>query len=210
MATALADQRISRKKAGEDVKILANRIALLKAEEQKAWKKIEETKKKAQDILEVRHRNIQKTSNKSNFKNQQEYERQVQAENNRRIKEDREKNIMYNKMSVYDRAQQEAMRLKNERMHHEEMVNMQKHTEELKNKSMKQMIRSQKAEAVNMREQEKNDETSNAAGRFDQQDQRGKRPPKEDRAGSVQTGARRSRMDQETAAHQPTTISGVQ
>jgi len=36
------------------VKILANRIALLKAEEQKAWKKIEETKKKAQDILEVR------------------------------------------------------------------------------------------------------------------------------------------------------------
>jgi len=54
IATALADQRISRKKASEDVKILANRIALLKAEEQKAWKKIEETKKKAQDILEVR------------------------------------------------------------------------------------------------------------------------------------------------------------
>ena len=26
-----------------------------------AWKKIEETKKKAQDILEVRQRNIQKT-----------------------------------------------------------------------------------------------------------------------------------------------------
>lgn len=58
---------------------------------------------------------------------------------------------MYNKMSVYDRAQQEALRLKNERMQHEEMVNMQKHTEELKNKSMKQMIRSQKQEAVNMR-----------------------------------------------------------
>jgi hypothetical protein len=33
IATALADQRISRKKASEDVKILANRIALLKAEE---------------------------------------------------------------------------------------------------------------------------------------------------------------------------------
>lgn len=35
IATALADQRISRKKASEDVKILANRIALLKAEEEK-------------------------------------------------------------------------------------------------------------------------------------------------------------------------------
>jgi alkanesulfonate monooxygenase SsuD/methylene tetrahydromethanopterin reductase-like flavin-dependent oxidoreductase (luciferase family) len=104
MATALADQRISRKKAGEDVKILANRIALLKAEEQKAWKKIEETKKKAQDILEVRHRNITKNTSKNSFKNQQEYERQMQAENNRRIKDEREKNIMFNKMSVYDRA----------------------------------------------------------------------------------------------------------
>jgi len=36
------------------VKLLANRIALLKLEEQKAWKKIEETKKKAIDIMKVR------------------------------------------------------------------------------------------------------------------------------------------------------------
>jgi len=39
----------------------------------------------------------------------------MQSDNNRRAKDEREKNIMYNKMSVYDRAQQEAMRLKNER-----------------------------------------------------------------------------------------------
>lgn len=32
---ALADQRVSRKRAQEDVKLLANRIALLKQEEQK-------------------------------------------------------------------------------------------------------------------------------------------------------------------------------
>jgi hypothetical protein len=36
------------------VKLLANRIALLKMEEQKAWKKIEETKKKAKDIMSVK------------------------------------------------------------------------------------------------------------------------------------------------------------
>ena len=60
---------------------------------------------------------------------------------------------MFNKMSVCDRAQQEAIRLKNERMHHEEMGNMQRHTEELKNKSMKQMIRSQKPEGVKMTNQ---------------------------------------------------------
>jgi len=48
---------VSRKRAQEDVKLLANRIALLKQEEQKAWKKIEDTKKKANDIINVRQRN---------------------------------------------------------------------------------------------------------------------------------------------------------
>ena len=35
ITTALADQRVSRKQAQEDVKLLANRIALLKLEEKK-------------------------------------------------------------------------------------------------------------------------------------------------------------------------------
>lgn len=62
---ALADQRVSRKRAQEDVKLLANRIALLKQEEQKAWKKIEETKKKANDIINVRHRNADQANAKA-------------------------------------------------------------------------------------------------------------------------------------------------
>ena len=43
-----------RKRADEDAKILANRIALLKQEEQKAWKKIDETRKRARAIMETR------------------------------------------------------------------------------------------------------------------------------------------------------------
>jgi len=50
----LAGSRIARKQAEDDVKLLANRIALLKMEEQKAWKKIEETKKKAKDIMHTK------------------------------------------------------------------------------------------------------------------------------------------------------------
>merc|ERR1711981_87109 len=60
-----------------------------------------------------------------------------------------------NKAALYNRATQEAFRLKQEQRQHEEMVRMQKTTEELKNKSMKQMIRGQKMDSVNMREQEK-------------------------------------------------------
>lgn len=35
--------KIARKRAEEDYKLLSNRISLLKQEEQKAWKKIDET-----------------------------------------------------------------------------------------------------------------------------------------------------------------------
>lgn len=45
---SFAASKMARKKAEEDAKLLQTRIHLLKKEEQKAWKKIEETKKRAQ------------------------------------------------------------------------------------------------------------------------------------------------------------------
>lgn len=45
---ALVATRMNKKKAADDAKLLSNRIALLKLEEKKAWKKIEETKKRAE------------------------------------------------------------------------------------------------------------------------------------------------------------------
>ena len=49
---------------------------------------------------------------------------------------------------------QEADRLKQERMQHEEMIGMQKKADELKAQSMKQMIRSQKDEQKDLRAHE--------------------------------------------------------
>ena len=48
-----------------DAQLLANRIALLKQEEQKTWKKIDDTKKRTNEILTLKKRNedrIQKVS----------------------------------------------------------------------------------------------------------------------------------------------------
>ena len=48
-----------------DAQLLANRIALLKQEEMKTWKKIEETKKRTNDITGLKKRNeerVQKVS----------------------------------------------------------------------------------------------------------------------------------------------------
>ena len=49
--TKFTEAKSMRKRAEEDAKLLANRIALLKQEEAKALKKIEETRKKAQEIM---------------------------------------------------------------------------------------------------------------------------------------------------------------
>ncbi len=48
-----------------DAQLLANRIALLKQEEMKTWKKIDDTKKRTGEILQLKKRNedrIQKVS----------------------------------------------------------------------------------------------------------------------------------------------------
>ena len=60
------DTRQARKKVTEDVQLLENRIKLLKLEEKKvillinngfqAWKKIEDTKKKAREIAQNKQR----------------------------------------------------------------------------------------------------------------------------------------------------------
>ena len=46
--------------------MLANRIALLKQEEMKTWKKIEETKKRTNDISGLKKRNEEKVQKVSN------------------------------------------------------------------------------------------------------------------------------------------------
>ena len=40
-----------------DAQLLANRIALLKQEEMKTWKKIEETKRRAGDVVRLKVKN---------------------------------------------------------------------------------------------------------------------------------------------------------
>ena len=50
---------MNKKKAADDARLLANRIALLKMEEKKAWKKIQETKRKAEQVMVIRDRNYE-------------------------------------------------------------------------------------------------------------------------------------------------------
>ena len=53
-----------RKDIERDAQLLADRIALLKQEEMKTWKKIEETKKRATDVVKLKQKNNQKIQEK--------------------------------------------------------------------------------------------------------------------------------------------------
>lgn len=67
MQANLTSAKESRKRAELDAQLLANRIALLKQEEEKAWKKIEETRKRAGEIMDLRSANMQKFEAKEQF-----------------------------------------------------------------------------------------------------------------------------------------------
>eukprot|EP00408_Alexandrium_pacificum_P011419 CAMPEP_0171212676 /NCGR_PEP_ID=MMETSP0790-20130122/30254_1 /TAXON_ID=2925 /ORGANISM="Alexandrium catenella, Strain OF101" /LENGTH=270 /DNA_ID=CAMNT_0011678365 /DNA_START=117 /DNA_END=929 /DNA_ORIENTATION=+ len=82
MQANLSSAKDARKRAELDAQLLANRIALLKQEEEKAWKKIEETRKKAGEIMELRKQNEEKFAAKEDFyKNKWESIRAAQAQN---------------------------------------------------------------------------------------------------------------------------------
>jgi hypothetical protein len=82
MQSNLTGAKEARKRAELDAQLLANRIALLKQEEEKAWKKIEETRKRAGEIMELRSANEQKFAAKEQFyKAKWESIRAAQTEN---------------------------------------------------------------------------------------------------------------------------------
>ena len=57
----LLEAREARRRAEQDEQLLANRIALLRQEEAKAWKKIQQTKERAEKILAAREENQRET-----------------------------------------------------------------------------------------------------------------------------------------------------
>ena len=61
----LLKAKLARKQAEADAQLLANRIALLQQEEAKAWKKIQQTKIRATEIL-----SLHRIKHRINHKNQ--------------------------------------------------------------------------------------------------------------------------------------------
>lgn len=70
--SSLVQVKKARKQIEADAQLLANRIALLKQEELKSWKKIEETKKKAREVFVLKRKNEERQAQVSHRHNKSE------------------------------------------------------------------------------------------------------------------------------------------
>ena len=109
---ALVATRMNKKKAAEDAKLLANRIALLKLEEKKAWKKIEETKRKAEQVTKIRQRNEEDRMRKEALRMQREQEEEERLQLNTELRDQTRAAIAQQNQIKLEKQLREAENLK--------------------------------------------------------------------------------------------------
>lgn len=94
--------------------VLANRIALLKQEEMRTWKKIEETKKRAADVMRLKQRNNERVAQKIEYQQEKEFEKKMLVEQNMRMRlmnqQEKEKIMQAIKDSKAEEASQAKMK----------------------------------------------------------------------------------------------------
>ena len=92
----------------------------------KTWKKIEETKKKAKDIMSVKQRNQEQTRIKEQRRREKELEERMLLERNQNMKYNIKETIQMTKEQLLKKQFEEAERIKMEKREQAELVNMQK------------------------------------------------------------------------------------
>ena len=109
-----------------DAQLLANRIALLKQEEVKTWKKIEETKKRAAEVFKLKQRNNEKVQAKME---KMQYDTMVAQQNRQRIDQMRkERNLEKVKiqqsilMSKHEEARQARMKAEQDNLRKQQQL----------------------------------------------------------------------------------------
>lgn len=140
---SLIEAKKLRKQADEDARLLANRIALLKQEEMKAWKKIEDTRKRAKEIMDMRARNLELQRERDEARRLKEEEEQRRImETKARIEANRS-----SKQAVRDQVSQktfeEALSVRQQKDRNRDLISRQRNDHDEKNKEVSQTIREQ-------------------------------------------------------------------
>ena len=150
----LLEVKQQRKRAEEDSKLLANRIALLKQEEAKALKKIEEVRKQASKIMEARARNLERQRNKEKERKAKEEEEKSRSIHIRHQKEQAKALQLQAKQMMYSKARADANALKQAKWENIAKLNNTKEETLTQKLTLKHQIRETKIEGMERRRRE--------------------------------------------------------
>ncbi len=162
----LLQLREARRNVDRDAQLLANRIALLEAEEKKAWKKIQSTKERAEAILRTRQENKEERmmAKRKIAMNQEKrnldakyLEREISRQN--RSKEQKQKD---------EKARKEARAMKAEKLKMEKLRRKQDEEIRRKNKQKQMKIKKEKLNAQMKRKKLAADKARRSKGVYDE------------------------------------------
>lgn len=150
----LVAAKLARKRAEDDLRLLTNRISLLKQEENRAFKKIEQTRRKAGDIVYQRRRNMEHQSEKQ-LRNQMKMNEEAQITLlHKAQKEEQRQKIMYNRRAHGEKIKQDVNYAKEEKMQQKELYYHQSNQHVAKATMIKNLIRDQQQEAKQKKQKE--------------------------------------------------------
>uniref|UniRef100_A0A0G4HIN2 Uncharacterized protein n=1 Tax=Chromera velia CCMP2878 TaxID=1169474 RepID=A0A0G4HIN2_9ALVE len=159
--------KVARRRAEQDALLLANRLALLKAEEEKALKKIEETKRRANEILECRKRNEQKESELDRVRQEREQMLAMQREKFRHQREINEQRAQERHAELQEDRRDMRRQVESERQAIHEMTKEARQREEEWLQQRNERIRREREEAKRERHKREDERRLQAKENFD-------------------------------------------
>jgi len=160
--TQLLESKMIRKKAEEDAQLLANRIALLQQEEKRAMKKIEETKKKAKEIMDLKNRNLQAQKEREQLRKQKDEEDMKKMMQNKASKDQVKINQETNRNQLLRRLKDDVELMRKTKHDIKEQSIQTKDEEYIKNAQIANHIRNKEKE-LQMKKKKQLEEIKNKA-----------------------------------------------
>ena len=133
------DAKNMRKRAEEDAQLLANRIALLKQEELKSLKKIEETRNKAREIMQRRAQMLEEQRLKEEETNKKLEEERIRSEQNRVLKEQSKQAKINSRDELVKKLKEEVLAIKLARKENQNLIEKNKNLELLEKTTLTQL-----------------------------------------------------------------------
>ena len=139
----LVQMKQERKEAQQNAKLLDNRINMLKIEEEKNWRKIENKKKKANEKLNYLKNVADNIKQLNNAKLKKENEIKKQKITNKKLKNDIKNGIEAKKIEKQKQICEDAKLIKLQRQYNEQLIAFLNNEKISNNKSKCAMIKSQ-------------------------------------------------------------------